>query len=83
MRKKEAPPKALTDADLLNYCNEHSAVPNDENAAFAAGFTPYDNTSEHFLLVWSTPKLVQVQREAQLLATDATYKLNWYVRKLF
>jgi hypothetical protein len=77
LRKKENPSKPLTDADLLNYVNEHSAIPGDQNATFVVGFMPHDRTSGHFLLVWSTPKLIQVQREADLLCTDATYKLNW------
>lgn len=76
MRKKEAPNKPLTDADLINYVNEHSDVPGDENQAFIVGFAPYDE-DEHFVLIWSTPKLIQVQSGTSFLATDATYKLNW------
>lgn len=75
LRKKEAPSKPLTDADLIKYVNENSVLPEDENSTFIAGYMEYRN--EHFLLVWSTPMLIKIQRESQLLATDATYKLNW------
>jgi len=62
-------------ADLSSYANEHCTIPDDENASFIVGFMPF--ADEHFLLVWSTPKLIDVQRASSLLATDATYKLNW------
>jgi hypothetical protein len=75
LRKKETPSTPLTDADLLNYIYNNSQVPDDENSAFIAGSMDYED--EHFLLVWSTPKLIKIQQESRLLCTDATYKLNW------
>lgn len=69
LRKKIAPSKPFTDVDLIEYANQHSAVPEDENAVFVAGFTPYGQ-DKHFVVVWSTPKLIQVQHEGGYRCVD-------------
>lgn len=77
-RKKNASNKPVTDVDLQNYADANSAIPADENSVYVVGFAPFDK-NKHFLVVWSTSKLVRVQAGSNLLCTDATYKLNWQV----
>jgi hypothetical protein len=60
---------------LLNYYEANREISVDENQAFVVGFEPYGG--KHFVMVWSTPKLMSIQGRAKFLATDATYKLNW------
>jgi hypothetical protein len=69
------PSKPLMDADLIEYANRNLAVPENVNKPFVTRFMPYQD--EHFVIVWTTTKLIQVQNESKILATDATYKLNW------
>ncbi|KAI6242266.1 hypothetical protein M3Y99_00240400 [Aphelenchoides fujianensis] len=60
------------------YVSAKSTLPEDENCAYVVGSIPYDDQTERFMIVWSTPKLIAVQRNSDLLATDATYKLCWH-----
>ncbi|KAI6192878.1 SWIM-type domain-containing protein [Aphelenchoides fujianensis] len=68
----------LTDVALEEYVSAKSTLPEDENCAYVVGSIPYDDQTERFMIVWSTPKLIAVQRNSDLLATDATYKLCWH-----
>lgn len=79
IRKKQKKTEPLTNVDLVNYATPRSNMPTDENQPFVVSFVPYEEESKHFLIVWSTPKLVRVQQEAKILYADATYKLNWFV----
>lgn len=65
----------LTDALLKEYAEEHLAVPEDENEPFVTDYMPFDD--KHFVIVWTTRKLAQIQSKSIILATDATYKLSW------
>lgn len=68
--------RPLTDNDLRIYAESHSRILNNENKPFVVDFLQFDD-EERFVIVWSTPKLIQVQNNSTVLATDATYKLSW------
>uniref|UniRef100_A0A915DS41 MULE transposase domain-containing protein n=1 Tax=Ditylenchus dipsaci TaxID=166011 RepID=A0A915DS41_9BILA len=74
--KKER--KLLSLADMHRYAQEHSAVPCDTNAAFVLGFrSAMIRQFEHFCLVWSTPRLWNLQESSDGIQVDATHKLTW------
>lgn len=75
LRKQNSLSQPLRDVDLVNYYEANRIVPDDDDKAYVVGFEPYANG--HFVLVWSTPKLIGIQSASEFLATDATYKLNW------
>lgn len=77
-REKKPDGINLTSEDLRNYFEEHSAVPEDENAFFCSGFQ-LQGSGENvmFCLSWTTSKLAAYQRISGSLQIDSTYKLNW------
>jgi hypothetical protein len=75
LRKKKTSSEPMTTADLVKYIAAHSALPDNEDGVFVPGFMPYER--EHFVVVWSTLKLIDIQHSSNFLATDATYKLTW------
>lgn len=76
VKRLKPPARPLTDNDLCLYAEAHLNVPDNENKPFVVDFLPFDD-ADHFVLVWSTSKLIQIQNASQILATDATYKLSW------
>uniref|UniRef100_A0A915E720 Uncharacterized protein n=1 Tax=Ditylenchus dipsaci TaxID=166011 RepID=A0A915E720_9BILA len=69
--------KLLSLADMHRYAQEHSAVPCDTNAAFVLDFRlEMIRQFEHFCLVWSTPRLWNLQESSYGIQVDATHKLT-------
>lgn len=76
-RKKETKP-IINMGDLMKWCQERAAFPSNSDDAFVIGHecsTHEGNQSFRFCM--STPTLLEKLSNALIIATDATYKLNW------
>lgn len=64
--------------ELMDWCQNHSEFPKDQNEAFVLGYESCSITDEmSFRFTMSTPLLLAKIAKRELICIDATYKLNW------
>lgn len=81
-RKKSDGPQIISLSDFDNWCNQHSAVPEDENAPFVLNHEVHrsnctSGVKAQFRLFLTTKKLLKNATYTNFLNADATYKLTW------
>jgi hypothetical protein len=63
----------LTLHELQEFCTLNSAEPADQTTSFIVRFDIL--SAEQFIIVWSSKKLLQMQKESPVICVDATYKI--------
>uniref|UniRef100_A0A915D4S5 Uncharacterized protein n=1 Tax=Ditylenchus dipsaci TaxID=166011 RepID=A0A915D4S5_9BILA len=65
-------------SDLRQYVDSKSHLPENCNELFVVKFdTRVADETEQFRLVWSTRRLLELQKHSRMLQDDGTYKTNW------
>jgi hypothetical protein len=82
-RRKIGQAEPVTIENVQCYADEHKELPGDENKAFVVDFKRDIERvgckeEQRFVLVWSTKKLMRLQRHSRSIQLDGTYKLLWH-----
>lgn len=77
--KEKENPNMLYLGQLMEWCEGHSAAPDDIDEPFVIGFQSLENNiaSANFRIVVSTKRLLQHCANADNICIDSTYKVNW------
>lgn len=72
-------PKILYLGQLIEWCEQNSDVPDDEDKPFVIGFHHSDEIETlNFRIVVSTKRMINHCSGVERLCVDATYKLTWH-----
>jgi hypothetical protein len=63
--------------ELTKYCEEYSAVPEEQDEAFVLKYEVEDDDDIKFRFLITTKRLLSNAKDAVVLLCDATYKLMW------
>lgn len=77
--KEQHNPKMLYLGQLMEWCESHTAAPDDIDEPFVIGFQSLESNIEsaNFRIVVSTKRLLQHCANADNICVDSTYKVNW------
>uniref|UniRef100_A0A915ELQ4 Nicastrin n=1 Tax=Ditylenchus dipsaci TaxID=166011 RepID=A0A915ELQ4_9BILA len=68
----------LSSLDLEKYYAANLTVPENVDECYTAGlYMKKSNTDPEFSLVWTSPKLHNMQHQSSSVQVDSTYGLNW------
>lgn len=77
--KEQHNPKMVYLGQLMEWCESHSATPEDIDEPFVIGFQSLESDIEsaNFRIVVSTRRLLQHCANSDNICIDATYQVNW------
>jgi hypothetical protein len=75
-KQKEGLSKPMTVHQLQQYCAKTVESTDIDKPFVVSSYLGEEASQGNFLIAWSTPRLLNLQRSSSLICLDATYKLT-------